>query len=437
MDRYAFGNRICELRTQHGYTQEKLGKLVGVSNKAVSKWENGTTQPRLQTLEKIAACFDMSVEELLEYGNGTDAEMSEKVRADINTDIPEEINNSPEISVKMLFGFGFLKIDAQKFLREIKARKGLSNSDISTVLHTSERKIGLWENGLKQPTPKENLKIAAFYYNNCDENDRLGTFMEVSSGLKKTNITYMIGIFLFALYFYVFICPLRVISHFLVDAVTLKAFPPFSLDDLFNYVLPVTALSCGFFIFLKYIKLAMPNIAGVLKSLQLFLGVLYVYLLVDWLFILHNYALSVLLLLFGLYILIMHRIKDTPGTDLFRNISLIAAAVIVCGAVCLYADYVVSKSDQDISYESRLWAAFPLFFYMLLAVFEFFYYDCFNYYNRIKKYFPIASGKTVKVEKKDILIICLIFVFAITYFTVLEVNRGRLFEWFQLLPDVE
>ena len=66
MDRYDFGNRLYKLRTEKGYTQEKLGKMLGVSNKAISKWENGTTQPRLQMLDKIASCFDMSVEELLE-----------------------------------------------------------------------------------------------------------------------------------------------------------------------------------------------------------------------------------------------------------------------------------------------------------------------------------------------------------------------------------
>lgn len=65
MDKYAFGNRLYELRAEKGYTQEKLGRMLGVSNKAISKWENGTTQPRLQMLDKIATCFDMSVEELL------------------------------------------------------------------------------------------------------------------------------------------------------------------------------------------------------------------------------------------------------------------------------------------------------------------------------------------------------------------------------------
>ena len=40
---YSFGNFLHELRTRRGLTQYQLGALVGVSDKAVSKWENGVS----------------------------------------------------------------------------------------------------------------------------------------------------------------------------------------------------------------------------------------------------------------------------------------------------------------------------------------------------------------------------------------------------------
>lgn len=40
MDNYEFARRIVELRRQKGLSQKQLG----VSNKAVSKWENGVSQ---------------------------------------------------------------------------------------------------------------------------------------------------------------------------------------------------------------------------------------------------------------------------------------------------------------------------------------------------------------------------------------------------------
>lgn len=38
---YDFGNYLSELRKSRGLSQYQLGRLLGVSDKTVSKWENG------------------------------------------------------------------------------------------------------------------------------------------------------------------------------------------------------------------------------------------------------------------------------------------------------------------------------------------------------------------------------------------------------------
>ena len=43
---YKFGDFICERRKAVSLSQFQLGRLVGVSDKAVSKWENGTSKPK-------------------------------------------------------------------------------------------------------------------------------------------------------------------------------------------------------------------------------------------------------------------------------------------------------------------------------------------------------------------------------------------------------
>ena len=43
---YSFGNYISTLRERMGLSQYQLGVLVGVSDKAVSKWENGVSQTK-------------------------------------------------------------------------------------------------------------------------------------------------------------------------------------------------------------------------------------------------------------------------------------------------------------------------------------------------------------------------------------------------------
>lgn len=46
MDKTKTGNLIKNARTKKNYTQSELGNLLGVSNKAVSRWENGVSQTK-------------------------------------------------------------------------------------------------------------------------------------------------------------------------------------------------------------------------------------------------------------------------------------------------------------------------------------------------------------------------------------------------------
>ena len=70
---YSFGNFISTLRERRGLSQYQLGALVGVSDKAVSKWENGASKPRMDTVRKLAEVLDVSIDELLscEYSTVT------------------------------------------------------------------------------------------------------------------------------------------------------------------------------------------------------------------------------------------------------------------------------------------------------------------------------------------------------------------------------
>ena len=62
---YSFGNFLHELRMRRGLTQFQLGMLIGVSDKAVSKWENGSAKPQSGVLSKLGQVLGVSVDELL------------------------------------------------------------------------------------------------------------------------------------------------------------------------------------------------------------------------------------------------------------------------------------------------------------------------------------------------------------------------------------
>ena len=59
------GETIARLRKNKGLTQKELADQLYVSNKTVSKWENGTSLPDIQATIDIAKCFDITVDELL------------------------------------------------------------------------------------------------------------------------------------------------------------------------------------------------------------------------------------------------------------------------------------------------------------------------------------------------------------------------------------
>ena len=62
---YAFGNYITELRKKKKLSQTELGEKLGVSNKAVSKWENGAAYPSTDLILPLANALGVSVEEIL------------------------------------------------------------------------------------------------------------------------------------------------------------------------------------------------------------------------------------------------------------------------------------------------------------------------------------------------------------------------------------
>ncbi len=64
------GKSIKKFRAEKGLTQDQLAEKLHVTRQAVSNWENGKTQPDLETLSALADCFDIPAEELI-YGKTT------------------------------------------------------------------------------------------------------------------------------------------------------------------------------------------------------------------------------------------------------------------------------------------------------------------------------------------------------------------------------
>ena len=70
MDTAKVGKAIKTLRANAGYTQHQLADLMGVTDKAVSKWERGLSVPDVSIVTKLSVLLNVDVDNLLE-GNIT------------------------------------------------------------------------------------------------------------------------------------------------------------------------------------------------------------------------------------------------------------------------------------------------------------------------------------------------------------------------------
>ena len=70
------GTMIAELRKQHGMTQLELAEKMGVTDKAVSKWERDLSCPDINSLPTLAEILDVSVEELMQIKKEAEAPVS-------------------------------------------------------------------------------------------------------------------------------------------------------------------------------------------------------------------------------------------------------------------------------------------------------------------------------------------------------------------------
>ena len=70
------GTMISELRKQHGMTQLELVEKMGVTDKAVSKWERDLSCPDINSLPTLAEILGVSVEELMQVKKEAEAPVS-------------------------------------------------------------------------------------------------------------------------------------------------------------------------------------------------------------------------------------------------------------------------------------------------------------------------------------------------------------------------
>ena len=59
----SIGEKIKELRIEKGLSQMQLGKMIGVSQKAVDYWERNINEPKASYIIALVKTFELSFDE--------------------------------------------------------------------------------------------------------------------------------------------------------------------------------------------------------------------------------------------------------------------------------------------------------------------------------------------------------------------------------------
>lgn len=65
MDTKKIGIFLAQLRREQNLTQEQLGERLGVTNKTVSRWENGNYLPPVEILQLLSDFYGITINEIL------------------------------------------------------------------------------------------------------------------------------------------------------------------------------------------------------------------------------------------------------------------------------------------------------------------------------------------------------------------------------------
>lgn len=75
-----FADNLKYLRKKNNFSQSELAERFGISDKTISSWENGRTEPNIEQLHTLSTFFNVSMENLIDdnlenqsiYGNHED-----------------------------------------------------------------------------------------------------------------------------------------------------------------------------------------------------------------------------------------------------------------------------------------------------------------------------------------------------------------------------
>ena len=159
MENIDFGNYLYDLRKKNGLTQRYVAYELGVSDKAVSKWEMGKSKPDLDKLKYLSALYNVSLNDLLDV---------------------KEKNNVKITKIVLTGGPCAGKTTALSWINNYFSKRGY------TVLNVSETATDLISNGVAPWTCGSNFDFQANLLKLQKEKEKI--FENAASTMKNEKI---------------------------------------------------------------------------------------------------------------------------------------------------------------------------------------------------------------------------------------------------------
>ena len=136
MKKQTLGMMISSLRKEKGMTQLELAEKMGVTDKAVSKWERDLSYPDINSIPKLAEVFEVSVDELMQVKTETRENMSKNKIDEIVDTVLKGVGVAMGIAVTVLSVLGELEANTAFVMLGI----GLASISISQLKDKQEEK---------------------------------------------------------------------------------------------------------------------------------------------------------------------------------------------------------------------------------------------------------------------------------------------------------
>lgn len=104
MDQIKIGEFIAKERKRKGLTQQQLADILGISNKAVSKWECGNGLPEISLLLPLCTELEISVNELLSGTRLDEEEYRQKAEENMMNLMQEKEENKMKFRLTVVVG---------------------------------------------------------------------------------------------------------------------------------------------------------------------------------------------------------------------------------------------------------------------------------------------------------------------------------------------